>query len=137
MNKNKKSEEEKKAFEENISLGHIGFGVHITVVKELLEPLRQYMLENSERAMPEMISNYRKVCKAHGISEQGVFSLRTEQKIKEIPKDIEPQEQELAELQQELEKLIKLEKRTSQKKEEARIIRNAYQAELDRDEQTH
>jgi len=127
----KRIESEKKAYEDNINLGHIGFGEHITVVRELLEPLRQYLLDNSERAIPEMIANYRAVCKAHGISEQGVFSLRTEQKIN----GTQNIEKTLLDLEQELQRLKKQEQRTKQQRDENKLLRNAYKAELEQREQ--
>lgn len=117
-----------KNYKENILLGQIGYGMHIVVVKELIEPLRQYMLDNSKKALPEMILNFRIACKLHGISEQGVFSLETEQKVLE---NFFCEEISLVELQNELEKLTKQEKRTSQKKDETKMLRNVYKTELE------
>lgn len=115
----KKYENEKQLYKQNINIGQIGYGIHIVIVRELINPLRQYMLENSTRALPEMISNYRKVDQAHGI---------VQQKIEEL------QEKTLTELQQELEKLKRQEKRTTQQRDEAKLLRNAYQAERILDE---
>ena len=118
-------ENEKYAYEQNINLGQIGYGLHIVVVKELIEPLKEYMEENLEKAFPEIITNFRKACKFHGISEKGVFSIETEE-IQETSEEIKT----LAELQIEFEKLKKQDKRTTQKRDEAKILRDAYKAEL-------
>lgn len=120
-----------KDYKENIILGQIGYGMHIVVVKELLEPLRQYMLDNSKTALPEMILNFRRACRLHGISEQGVFSIETEQKILEMSSGEKMEEMSLIKLQCELEKLAKQEKRTAQKRDETKMLRNVYKTELD------
>ena len=118
------------ASQSNINLGQIGYGIHVSVVKELKKPLRQYIEDNSQKALPEMVTNYRTVCQAEGISEQGVFSILTEQKVKESQENMQEQEQTLADLQQELEKLVKQEKRTSQKRIETELLSKAYRIEL-------
>lgn len=120
-----------KKYTENIVLGQIGYGIHIVVVKELLKPLRQYMVDNSEKVLPEMVSNFRMVCQAHGISKQGVFSILTEQKIQEGG---QAEEKTLEKLQNELENLTQKERKIVQKRNEAKIIRDIYQAELDKEE---
>lgn len=116
----KKYENEKNLYKENINLGQIGYGIHIVVVRELKKPLKIYMEENWSKALPEMISSYRKVCKAHGILEQN------------IEKTEDDNEKTLVELQQELERLKKQEVRTKQQRDEAKMLKNAYLVELNK-----
>ena len=124
----KRYENEKNLYEQNINLGQTGYGIHIVVVRELIIPLKQYMEENSEKALPEMVSNYRVACNAHGIPSQGEHSIATEQE------GVITQEKTLTELEQELQKLKKKDQRTTQQRDEARLLRNAYQMELDKEE---
>lgn len=116
----KKYENEKNSYKENINLGQIGYGIHVVVVRELKKPLRMYMEENWSKALLEMISSYRKVCKAHGISNQN------------IEKTEDDKEKTLVELQQELERLKKQEVRTKQQRDEAKMLKNAYLVELNK-----
>lgn len=124
----KKYENEKYSYEQNINLGQIGYGVHVVVVRELMVPLKQYMADYSSKALPEMTANYRLAGHAHGMPSQGVLSISTEQE------GVITQEKTLAELQQELERLKKQEKRTTQQRDETRLLKNAYQAELNKEE---
>lgn len=116
----KKYENEKNTYKENINLGQIGYGIHIVAVRELKMPLRTYMEDNWSKALPEMISNYRKVCQAHGISEEN------EEKTEEN------KEKTLVELQQELDRLKKQDMRTTQQRDEAKMLKNAYLLELNK-----
>lgn len=115
-----------KKYTENIVLGQIGYGIHIVIVKELIKPLRKYMDENSSKALPDMVSNFKMSCQVNGISEQGVFSTLTEQKIQEEPLE----EKSLEELQNELEKLVQKERKIAEKKNETKMIKEIYQNEL-------
>jgi len=120
----KRYEVEKHAYERYINLGQIGYGIHIVVVKELIIPLTQFMEENFQRVMPEMLTNYKIVCQAHGISEQD---------IGDVQENEEENEKTLEELEQELQKLQKQEKRTTRQRDESKLLRNAYKAELDKE----
>lgn len=118
----KKYENEKVSYEQNINLGQTGYGIHVVVVKELIGPLKEYMDENSQKALPEIIANFNVACQMHGILEQN----------EEIQNWTPNEEQTLAELQKTFEKFQKLEKRITQKRDETRLLKNAYQAELNR-----
>lgn len=116
-------EKYKASYEQNINLGQVGYGIHVVLVKELINTLREYMNENLQKALTEIIVNFKVACQMHGI---------VEQKVEETKESMGKQEETLAELQQKLEKLRKQEKRTTQKREETRLLRNAYQSELKR-----
>lgn len=119
----KKYENEKYSYEQNINLGQIGYGIHITVVRELIKPLKQFMKENSQAVLLEMVANYRIACQIHGILER---------KIENQQEDKEETEKTLEELEQELQKLQKQDKRTMQQRDSSRLLRNAYRAELNK-----
>lgn len=119
----KKYENEKYSYEQNINLGQIGYGIHIVVVRELIKPLKQYMKENSQEVLLEIVANYKIVCQVHGILGG---TIENEQE------DKDETEKTLEELEQELQKLQKQDKRTMQQRDSSRLLRNAYQAELNK-----
>jgi len=122
----KKYEREKYSYEKNINMWQIGYGIHIVLVRELISPLKKFMEENSQRAFSEIFENYRMVCKVHGILEQEIEDVQE--------KEVET-EKTLIELENELQKLQKQEKRTAQQRDASKLLKNAYQSELDKKEE--
>jgi hypothetical protein len=113
-------EKEKYAYEQNINMGQIGYGIHIVMIRELIKPLKQFMEENSQRALPEIIENYKMICQIHGILE------------KKMEEEDDESEKTLEQLEQELQKLQKQDKRISQQKHASKLLKNAYEMELNK-----
>lgn len=78
-----KSKEELKrkqfAYANNIDLDTGIQRMNDSICEYMPEEIKKYISDNLEKAMPEIIKNYRLACEIFGISRNGVFSQRTEE----------------------------------------------------------